>query len=168
VAPPEPEVEVMTWSAFGDASRELATLVAESRYQPGIILGIARGGLLPGAAMAYALDVKNLFMMSIEFYTGVDERLDFPVMLPPLLDAVDIAGSRVLVVDDVADTGGTLKLVKDFCTEHVADVRCAVLYEKPRSLVKCEYVWKRTGQWVNFPWSSQAPVVTHLPSSSLV
>src|SRR2546430_13473162 len=98
----------MTWSAFGDASRELATLVAESRYQPGIILGIARGGLLPGAAMAYALDVKNLFMMSIEFYTGVDERLDFPVMLPPLLDAVDIAGARVLVVADVADTGGTL------------------------------------------------------------
>jgi len=158
----------MTWSAFGDASRELATLVAESRYQPGIILGIARGGLLPGAAIAYALDVKNLFMMSIEFYTGVDERLDFPVMLPPLLDAVDIAGARVLVVDDVADTGGTLKLVKDFCAEHVADVRCAVLYEKPRSLVKCEYVWKRTGRWVNFPWSSQAPVVTYLPSSSLV
>ena len=148
----------MTWSAFGDASRELATLVAESRYQPGIILGIARGGLLPGAAMAYALDVKNLFMMSIEFYTGVDERLDFPVMLPPLLDAVDIAGSRVLVVDDVADTGGTLKLVKDFCTEHVADVRCAVLYEKPRSLVPCEYVWKRTDLWIDFPWSVEEPI----------
>jgi uncharacterized protein len=168
MAPLKPEVEVMAWSAFGDASRELATIVAESRYQPGIILGIARGGLLPAAAMAYALNVKNLFMMSIEFYTGVDERLDFPVMLPPLLDAVNIAGARVLVVDDVADTGGTLKLVKDFCAEHVADVRCAVLYEKPRSLVKCEYVWKRTDRWVNFPWSSQAPVVTHLPSSSLV
>ena len=168
MAPPEPEVEVLTWSAFGDASRELAILVARSGYRPGILLGIARGGLLPAAAIAYALDVKNLFMMSIEFYTGVDERLDFPVMLPPLLSAVDIAGARVLVVDDVADTGGTLKLVKDFCAEHVADVRCAVLYEKPRSLVKCEYVWKRTGHWVNFPWSSQAPVVTHLRSSSLV
>ena len=48
-----------------------------------------------------------------------------------------------------------------------ADVRCAVLYEKPRSLVKCEYVWKRTAHWVNFPWSSQAPVVTHLPGRAL-
>src|SRR5207247_11126783 len=130
----------MTWSAFGDASRELATLVAQSRYRPGIILGIARGGLLPAAAMAYALDVKNVFMMSVQFCTGVDERLDLPVMLPPLLDAVDIVGARVLVVDDVADTGGTLKLVKDSCAEHVADVRCAVLYEKPRSLVKCVYI----------------------------
>lgn len=152
------EREVLTWPAFGDATTELATSIARSGYRPGIILGIARGGLLPAASMAYALNVKNVFMMSVEFYTGIDQRLDFPVMLPPLLDAVDIKGAQLLVVDDVADTGGTLKLVKEFCAEHVADVRCAVLFEKPRSLVKCEYVWKRTDRWVNFPWSSQLPV----------
>lgn len=166
VAQPAPETEVLTWSGFGEASRELAALVAESGYQPGIILGIARGGLIPAATIAYALDVKNVFMMSVEFYAGVDERLDFPVMLPPLLSAVDIAGARVLVVDDVADTGGTLKLVNDFCSEHVNEVRCAVLYEKPRSVVKCEYVWRRTDRWVTFPWSSQPPVVERVPSGS--
>jgi hypoxanthine phosphoribosyltransferase len=149
---------------FGEAVRELATAVAESGFCPQIILGIARGGLLPAAAMAYALDVKNVFMMSVEFYTGVDERLDFPVMLPPLLNAVDIAGSRVLVVDDVADTGGTLRLVEDFCADHVAEVRCAVLYEKPRSQVRCDYVWRRTDRWVNFPWSTDRPVVERVPS----
>jgi hypoxanthine phosphoribosyltransferase len=159
-------VELLSWASFGDASRELATMVAESGYAPGIVLGIARGGLIPAASMAYALDVKNVFMMSVEFYTGVDERLDFPVMLPPLLNAVDIKGALVLVVDDVADTGGTLKLVKDFCAEHVAEVRCAVLYEKPRSVVKCEYVWRRTERWVNFPWSSQPPVVQRIASLS--
>jgi uncharacterized protein len=160
VAPAEPEVEILSWPGFGEANRALAGQVADSGYRPGIILGIARGGLIPAAAMAYALDVKNVFMMSIEFYTGVDERLDFPVMLPPLLNAVDIAGAQVLVVDDVADTGGTLKLVKDFCSEHVADVRCGVLFEKPRSVVKCEYVWRRTARWVNFPWSAQPAIVT--------
>lgn len=138
--------------------------MAGSGYEAGIILGIARGGLIPAATIAYALDVKNVFMTSVEFYTGVDERLDFPVMLPPLLNAVDIAGARVLVVDDVADTGGTLKLVNDFCAEHVAEVRCAVLYEKPRSVVKCEYVWRRTDRWVNFPWSSQPPVIRRATS----
>ena len=162
VTAPPSEVEVLDWPAFGEASRELATLVAGSAYRPGIILGIARGGLLPAAAMAYALDVKNVFMMSVEFYTGVDQRLDFPVMLPPLLNAVDIKGAQLLVIDDVADTGGTLKLVKEFCGEHVADVRCAVLFEKPRSLVKCEYVFKRTDRWVNFPWSTQPPVAIGL------
>src|SRR5438132_2567994 len=76
------EREVLTWETFGEASRALAQQVADSGYRPNIILGIARGGLLPAAAMAYALDVKNVFMMSVEFYTGVDERLDLPVMLP--------------------------------------------------------------------------------------
>ena len=51
------------------------------------------------------------------------------------------------------------RLVKDFCAEHVAEVRCAVIYEKPRSTVKCEYVWRRTDEWIDFPWSSEPPVV---------
>jgi len=152
------EREVLTWERFGEASRALAQQVADSGYRPNIILGIARGGLLPAATIAYALDVKNVFMISVEFYTGVDERLDFPVMLPPLLNAVEIAGAHLLVTDDVADTGGTLKMVKDFCSAHVADVRCAVIYEKPPSVVKCEYVWRRTARWVNFPWSTAPPL----------
>jgi hypoxanthine phosphoribosyltransferase len=38
-------------------------------------------------------------------------------------------------------------------------VRCAVIYEKPTTEVNCEYVWKRTDKWINFPWSVQPPVV---------
>jgi hypoxanthine phosphoribosyltransferase len=72
--------------------------------------------------------------------------------------AADLAGARVLVADDVADTGETLRLLRDFCGEDVADVRCAVLYEKPQSVVACEYVWRRTDLWIDFPWSAQAPV----------
>ena len=150
--------EVLDWNLFGEASRALAQQVADSGYAPTIVLGVARGGLLPAATIAYALNVKNLFTLNVEFYTGVDERLQFPVMLPPLLNVVDIAGATVLVADDVADTGATLQLVMDYCAEHVADVRCAVLYEKPRSTVKCEYVWRRTDRWIDFPWSTLPPV----------
>ena len=39
------------------------------------------------------------------------------------------------------------------------DVRSAVIYEKPRSVIKCGYVWKRTDRWINFPWSCEGPVV---------
>jgi hypoxanthine phosphoribosyltransferase len=152
------EREVLPWDLFGDASRALAQQVVDSGYRPTIVLGVARGGLLPAATIAYALNVKNVFTVNVEFYTGVDERLEFPVMLPPLLNVVDIAGATVLLADDVADTGATLRLVMDVCAEHVADVRCAVLYEKPRSTVKCEYVWRRTDRWIEFPWSAQPPV----------
>jgi uncharacterized protein len=161
----KPAREVLPWALFGEASRALAQQVVDSGYRPTIVLGIARGGLLPAATIAYALGVKNLFTMNVEFYTGVDERLQFPVMLPPLLDAVDLAGATVLVADDVADTGATLRLVTDFCAEHVADVRCAVLYEKPRSVVKCEYVWRRTSRWIDFPWSVLPPVVPWHPGA---
>ena len=47
----------------------------------------------------------------------------------------------MLIADDVADTGQTLVLVKEFLEGKVAEVRIAVLYEKPRSVVQCEYVW---------------------------
>jgi len=95
----------------------------------------------------------------VEYYTGVDERLDFPVILPPPLQFVDLDQARVLVADDVADTGHTLALVRDFCADQVAEVRCAVLYQKPQSVVDCEYVWKHTDRWINFPWSTEPPVL---------
>ena len=80
-------------------------------------------------------------------------------MLAPVPNAIDFSAKKVLITDDVADTGKTLKLVRDFCLDTVAEVRSAVIYEKPQSLVKCEYVWKRTDRWIDFPWSVQPPVV---------
>jgi hypothetical protein len=108
-------------------------------YEPDLILSIARGGLFLAGSLGYALDVKNLFVMNVEFYTGVDQRLDLPVVLPPTLDRVDLTGANVLVADDVADTGKTLELVRDFCSGYVAEVRTAVIYEKPQSVVSCDY-----------------------------
>lgn len=154
--------EVMSWQDLADGSRRLAELVHRDGYRPDIVLAVARGGLLVAGAVAYALDVKNTFTMSVEFYTGIDERLEMPMLLPPVPDLVDFAETRVLIVDDVADTGATLALVKDFCEGKVAEVRCAVLYEKPRSTVRCEYVWRRTDHWIIFPWSAQPPVTEEL------
>jgi uncharacterized protein len=162
VQPADPERELMSWDDLGDGARRLAELVHGDGYRPDIVLAVARGGLLVAGAIAYALDVKNTFTMNVEFYTGVDERLPMPMLLPPVPDLVDFAETRVLIADDVADTGATLALVKDFCQGKVAEVRCAVLYEKPRSVVRCEYVWRRTDRWIEFPWSVRPPVTSGL------
>ena len=151
--------EVLDWSGYGVGARALAKLVADDGYQPDIILAIARGGLFVAGSLGYALSVKNLYVMNVEYYTGVDERLDVPVMLPPYVDVVDLRDTKVLIVDDVADTGHTLALVRNHCVTEVAEVRTAVLYEKSRSVVDCEYVWKYTDKWINFPWSTEAPLV---------
>jgi hypothetical protein len=152
------ERETLTYEDFGRAARELAQQSPTAGSSRTSSVSIARGGLFLGGALGYALDVKNLFVMNVEFYTGVDERLALPVVLPPTLDVVDLTGATVLVADDVADTGKTLELVKDFCAGHVTEVRTAVVYEKPRSLVRCDYAWKKTDAWINFPWSTLPPV----------
>jgi len=151
--------EVMTWDDLGEGSRDLAQAIVDDGYRPDMVLAIARGGLLVAGGLAYALGVKNTFTMNVEFYTGIDERLSMPMLLPPVPDLVDFSETRVLIADDVADTGATLELVKDFCATKVAEVRCAVLYEKPRSTVRCEYVWRRTDRWITFPWSAEDPVL---------
>lgn len=150
----------MSWDDLGAGARALAEQAHEDGYRPDIVLAIARGGLLVAAAIGYALGVKNTFAINVEFYTGVDERLEMPMLLPPVPDLVDFAETRVLIADDVADTGATLALVREFCAGKVAEVRCAVLYEKPQSAVKCEYVWRRTDRWITFPWSAADPVGT--------
>src|SRR5881296_1226125 len=98
----------MSWDELGAGARELAEAVAADGYRPDLVLGIARGGLLVAGVLGYALGVKNTFTMNVEFYTGIDERLDMPMILPPVPDLVDLEEARVLIADDVADTGLTL------------------------------------------------------------
>jgi hypoxanthine phosphoribosyltransferase len=152
------EREIMSWDELGVGSRELAGALQADGWIPDLVLGISRGGLLVAGALAYALGVKNTATISVEFYTGVDERLELPMLLPPVPDLVDLTSARVLIADDVADTGATLELVRDFCAGRVAEARVAVLYEKSRSTVASEYVWRRTDSWITFPWSALPPV----------
>ena len=154
--------ELMSWDDLGLGARDLAQRIYDDGYRPDMVLAIARGGMLVAAALGYALGVKNTFTMNVEFYTGIDSRLEMPMLLPPVPDLVDFHETRVLIADDVADTGATLALVKEFCEGKVAEVRCAVLYEKPRSSVQCEYVWRRTDRWITFPWSAEDPVSEEL------
>ncbi|MEZ5251825.1 MAG: phosphoribosyltransferase family protein [Ilumatobacteraceae bacterium] len=147
------EREIMSWEIFGTASRELAQQVADD-YEPDMILSIARGGLLIGGALGYALSVKNVYTMNVEFYTGVDERLEVPRILPPAPDFVDASHFKILIADDVADTGHTLRSVPTSAPARWPR-RTACLYEKSHSVVKCDYVWKKTDLWINFPGATR-------------
>ena len=150
--------EILTYESFGIAARELATTVLESGFEPDWIVAIARGGLIIGGALAYALGHKNIATVNVEFYTGIDDRLDVPVELPPVLNLDDLVNRRVLLVDDVADTGETLQLVLDKCRPAVEEIRTAVLYHKPRSIVVPDYAWRVVSSWIDFPWSALPPV----------
>ena len=151
--------EVLTWESYGVGARELARMVVADGYRPDVILSIARGGLFIAGSLGYALSTKNIFVMNVEYYTDIDERHEVPIVLPPYLELVDLHDSRMLIADDVADTGHTLEMVRDFCAAKVGEVRTAVLYEKSRSVVRCDYIWRRTDLWIDFPWSAEPPLV---------
>ena len=150
--------EILTWEGFGHANRELAQQIVNDGFEPDIIIAVARGGLVPAGALSYSMGVKLSDAINVEFYTDVHETLPDPVLLEPLLDTSAIAGKKLLVVDDVADSGRTLDLVLKLLEKHGAEVRSAVVYAKSRSVVSPTYVWKHTDEWIVFPWSAEPPV----------
>ena len=152
------EREILTWDEFGAACRDLAGSLWDSGFRPDIIVCVARGGLLPAGSIGYALDIKSLLVLNVEFYTGIGTTLLDPRLVDPVPDNHGMTGKKVLIVDDVADSGRTLKFVHEICEQYASEIRTAVLYEKPRTVLKCEYVWKRTDRWIAFPWSALPPV----------
>ena len=149
---------MLSWELFGRATRELAEAIADSGFVVDIVIAIARGGLLPAGALAYALGTKAAGTLNVEFYTDIDETLPDPVVLAPQLDTQALAGKSLLVVDDVADSGRTLALVMDLLVAHAADARSAVLYTKSRTIIRPDYSWRSTDLWITFPWSALPPI----------
>lgn len=151
-------MELPTWADFGGASRLPAADIAAGGFRPDLVLAMARGGIPVGDALACALDVENCAAINVEFYTGVGERMDVPVVLAPRPPLIDLAGLRVLLADDVADSGETVALDAELVRPHVAESPSAVPYRKPRSGVGPGYHWDRTDRWISFPWSAEPPV----------
>jgi len=152
------ERERLSWDDFGVATRDISRAIVADGFEPEVVVAIARGGLLPGGAIAYGLGVKNCGALNVEFYTGVGTVLDAPELLPPALDLSYLSGRRVLLVDDVADSGRTLDLAVKLLDRHGAEARSAVIYTKPTTIIAPDYSWKDTTLWIEFPWSHRGSV----------
>ena len=153
------ERETLTWQGFGDATRELSRPIVADGFMPDVVVAIARGGLLPAGAIAYGLGIKNCGAINVEFYTGIGTVLPDPELLPPEMDMAYLDGRRVLLVDDVADSGRTLDLAVRLLIDRGAIVRSVVIYTKPTTIIRPDWSWKDTDLWIDFPWSWQGSVI---------
>lgn len=154
-----PDRENLTWETFGEASRYLSQEIVDSGWMPDLIVGVARGGLIPAGAIGYAIGIKEMGAINVEFYTDIGATLPEPIILNPRLDTESLTDKKVLVVDDVADSGKTLDLVVNMLKETASEVRSAVIYTKPTTIFEPDYSWKKTEAWINFAWSV-LPVIT--------
>ena len=146
-----PRFEVPTWNRTYTMLLNQAQRIRSSGFRSDVIVGVSRGGWVPARILSDLLENPNLANVRVEFYSNNAERKEAPVLTQEV--SLPVAGKRVLIVDDVADTGRSLKLVKEHVMRKGAgEVRIATLYFKPWSAVKPDYYEEDTKQWIVFPW----------------
>jgi len=145
------EFEVPTWNQIYVMLLRLAQEIKKDSFKPSIIVGVSRGGWPPARVLSDLLDNPNLANVKVEFYLGVAETKDEPTITQPV--SVNVAGKKVLVVDEVADTGKSLKLIKEhLAKEGATEVKIATIYYKPWSIITPDYYARETSRWIVFPW----------------
>ncbi len=140
-----------SWEDVERLSEELALKIIESGYEPDIIVAISRGGFDPARILCDQLSIRRLASLQVEFYSGVKDTAEKPRIVSPL--NADINGQKVLVVDDVSDTGDSLMLAKEhILTKRPGDLRVATLHIKPWTKFRPDYHAAETKAWIVYPW----------------
>ena len=133
-----------------------AEKIHRSDFKPDIIVGVTRGGWIPARVLSDLLEISNLATVGVEFYLGVGETRNKPVLTQSV--SASVTGKKALLVDDVTDSGKSLQLAKDHVLQGAKEVRIATVYAKPFSVTKPDYYEKRTRRWVVFPWDAKETV----------
>jgi hypoxanthine phosphoribosyltransferase len=129
----------------------------QSGFKPDVIVSITRGGWVPARVLSDLLEIPNLATVRVEFYLGVAETRNEPVLTQGLSTAV--TRKRALIVDDVADTGKSLQLARKHVLQQGAtEVKIATVYRKPWNIIKPDYYETETSCWVVFPWEIKEPI----------
>ncbi len=151
--------EVLSWSDIGDLTFELAQKILATNQKYDRLIALARGGVSITQALGDALAVKKISVIQTEMYTGINEKTATPVVIQPL--AATIKDERVLVVDDLADSGETLLFISQYLSAQAPkDVKLATLFRKPWTKVTPDFYVDDSEAWVIFPWETRETIHT--------
>ena len=147
----------VSWDQLHRDAKALAWRLAEQGPWQSIV-AITRGGLVPAAIVARELDVRLVDTVCVSSYDHQDLRE------PQILKAVEGDGSKVLIVDDLVDTGSTAKLVRQM----LPNAHFATVYAKPagRPLVDTFITEVSQDTWIYFPWDMELQFVQPIASGS--
>lgn len=152
----EPELHYIAYDAFLADMGAVARAVAADTWQPDFVIGIGRGGLVPAVYISHKL---NLPMLSIDHSSKVPGFAD---ELLGKVAAKSVAGIRLLFIDDINDSGGTIAYIRQLLADNgcdAANLRFAVLMNNSRSQAVVEYWAKMIDRqedkrWFVFPWEA--------------
>lgn len=141
---------VVGWDYVYNLLLTLAKRINKSNFDPEIIVGLARGGWLPARILSDFLDNPNLASIKVEFYIDIYKTLQEPVISQKV--SVPVKNKRILLVDDITDSGKSLRTVINDLMNKTNCVKTATLYYKRWSCVKPDFFAKETDAWIVFPW----------------
>lgn len=133
--------------------KELARQVKRSRFKPDIIIGVSRGGWVPARLLSEYLGVKLIASIGVCSYDENNKKCK-PFLVEEL--GVDIKDKRVLVIDEVADSGETLEFVKKYLASFKPKkMSLAVIHYKPCSKFRPDYYATKVNEWIVYPWENK-------------
>ena len=148
------QCELVSWGEVYRLSALLARQVKDAGYRPDVIIAIARGGYVPARLICDFLDIYDLTSVRITHYTAGSSKEETARLSSPL--CMEIKGLRVLIVDDITDTGDTIEVA----LQHIrgfgpAEVKTAVLQHKKQSTLKPDFYAKTLikWRWIIYPWA---------------
>ncbi len=150
-APKKPEkYEVPSWNFIYELCIQVADQVRCSGYNPDLLVAVSRGGWIPGRVLSDLLENPNIATIKVEYYVDIYKTHTKPKITQPL--PIEVKGKKILLVDDIADSGKSLKLVKEHLAEQGAvEVKICTLYYKPWSILTPDFFVRSTDAWVCFP-----------------
>ncbi|MBN1932147.1 MAG: phosphoribosyltransferase [Desulfobacterales bacterium] len=146
--------ELFSWNQIYKLTRRLFIKIREAQYQPDIIVAIARGGYIPARILCDFMEVSNLTSIRIEHYKSVNKKQH--ACLSEHL-CINIHAMKVLLVDDVSDTGDTLRLALNHLESfRPAEVKSAILHHKVVSDLAPDFYAEKVinWRWIIYPWAA--------------
>ncbi|NHJ49738.1 MAG: phosphoribosyltransferase [Asgard group archaeon] len=144
------EIVVLNYEAIWKDLFQLAEMVLAD-YQPDVLIGISRGGLVVTRLLSDIMDNKNVAVFGVGFYTGINETAKKPIITQEL--CYEITNKRVLLVDDVADSGLSLEFAREYLQKKSpAEIKIATIHYKPQSVIKPDFYLEKISKWLVYPW----------------
>ncbi len=150
------KTKLVSWDEVVAWARGLAGIIRESGYKPDVIVALARGGYVPARLLCDFLDVENLLSIQSQHWTEAAKAEERAIIKFPY--KLDLSNYRILVVDDIVDTGDTLRLARDFVAEtwKPLEIRTAALqWISPVAKFKPDYYYIEVKDWTwfQYPWT---------------
>lgn len=150
-----------------NSSLKLAKKISDSSIQFDTVVSIARGGFPPARFLCDFLNIERLYSVQITHYASGAEQKEEAEILNNNLG--DIENRKILLADDVNDTGKSLKTAYELLAPATL-VKTAVLHEKNTSEIKADFAGESIGEWkwLIYPWAQTEDVLEFLSKGNML